>query len=127
MPKRQLTGNVVSDKMQKTVVVNVGRITAAVSLVIAILIAPIMGNIPQMFQYIQEYTGMVSPGILAVFLLGLFWKKTTNNAAIWGVLASLVIALLFKFIPIPGLEPWMHQMGMTFILTSIIIILIKKH
>lgn len=105
--------------------VKVGRITAAVALLIAVLIAPMLGGLDQIFQYIQEYTGMVSPGILAVFLLGLFWKKTTNNAAIWGVLASLAIALFFKFVPIPGLEPWMHQMGLTFILTSIIIIIIS--
>jgi len=105
--------------------VKVGRITAAVALLIAVLIAPMLDGLDQAFQYIQEYTGMVSPGILAVFLLGLFWKKATNNAAIWGVLASLVIALFFKFVPISGMEPWMHQMGMTFILTSIIIILIS--
>lgn len=105
--------------------VKVGRITAAVALLIAVLIAPMLDGLDQVFQYIQEYTGMVSPGILAVFLLGLFWKKTTNNAAIWGVLASLAIALFFKFIPIPGMEPWMHQMGMTFILTSLIIIMIS--
>ena len=105
--------------------VKVGRITAAVALIIAVLIAPMLGGLDQIFQYIQEYTGMVSPGILAVFLLGLFWKKTTNNAAIWGVLASLAIALFFKFVPISGLEPWMHQMGLTFILTAIIIIMIS--
>ncbi len=105
--------------------VRVGRITAAVALIIAAAIAPMLGGLDQIFQYIQEYTGMVSPGILAVFLLGLFWKKSTNNAAIWGVLASLAIALFFKFVPIPGLEPWMHQMGLTFILTSIIIIVIS--
>ncbi len=105
--------------------VKVGRITAAVALLIAVLIAPMLDGLDQVFQYIQEYTGMVSPGILAVFLLGLFWKKTTNNAAIWGVLASLAIALFFKFVPIPGMEPWMHQMGMTFILTSLIIVLIS--
>ena len=105
--------------------VRVGRITAAVALIIAATIAPMLGGLDQIFQYIQEYTGMVSPGILAVFLLGLFWKKSTNNAAIWGVLASLAIALFFKFVPIPGLEPWMHQMGLTFILTSIIIIVIS--
>lgn len=105
--------------------VKVGRITAAVALLIAVLIAPMLDGLDQIFQYIQEYTGMVSPGILAVFLLGLFWKKTTNNAAIWGVLASLAIALFFKFVPISGLEPWMHQMGLTFILTSIIIVLIS--
>jgi SSS family solute:Na+ symporter len=105
--------------------VKVGRITAAVALIIAVLIAPMLDGLDQIFQYIQEYTGMVSPGILAVFLLGLFWKKTTNNAAIWGVLASLAIALFFKFVPISGLEPWMHQMGLTFILTSIIIVVIS--
>ncbi len=105
--------------------VKVGRITAAVALLIAVLIAPALAGLDQAFQYIQEYTGMVSPGILAVFLLGLFWKKTTNNAAIWGVLASLAIALFFKFVPVPGMEPWMHQMGMTFIFTSLIIILIS--
>jgi SSS family solute:Na+ symporter len=105
--------------------VKVGRITAAVALIIAASIAPMLGGLDQIFQYIQEYTGMVSPGILAVFLLGLFWKKTTNNAAILGVLASLAIALFFKFVPIQGLEPWMHQMGLTFILTSIIIIIIS--
>jgi SSS family solute:Na+ symporter len=105
--------------------VKVGRITAAVALIIAVLIAPMLDGLDQIFQYIQEYTGMVSPGILAVFLLGLFWRKTTNNAAIWGVLASLAIALFFKFVPISGLEPWMHQMGLTFILTSIIIVVIS--
>ncbi len=105
--------------------VKVGRLTAAAALIIAVLIAPMLGGLDQIFQYIQEYTGMVSPGILAVFLLGLFWKKTTNNAAIWGVLASLVIALFFKFVPIPGLEPWMHQMGLTFLLTSAIIMVIS--
>ena len=50
--------------------VSVGRLTAAVALVIAGLIAPMMANFDQMFVYIQEYTGLVSPGILAVFLMG---------------------------------------------------------
>jgi SSS family solute:Na+ symporter len=105
--------------------VKVGRITAAVALIIAVIIAPMLGGLDQVFQYIQEYTGMISPGILAVFLMGLFWKKATNNAAIWGVLASLVYALFFKFVPIPGLEPWMHQMGINFILTCITIVIIS--
>ena len=74
--------------------VTTGRITAFAALIIAIFMAPVMGNIPQMFQYIQEYTGLVSPGILAVFLMGLFWKKATNKAAIVGVLSSIVVALL---------------------------------
>lgn len=106
--------------------VNVGRITAAVALVIAVIVAPLLGGIDQAFQFIQEYTGIVSPGILAVFLLGLFWKKTTNNAAIWGAILSIPIALGLKFIPIPGLEPWMHQMGITTLLSMLVIVVMSN-
>lgn len=99
--------------------VTVGRITAAVALLIAIMLAPIMGNIPQMFQYIQEYTGLVSPGILAVFLMGLFWKKATNKGAIVGVLSSIVIAFLLKN---PAVElPFLDQMLYTLLITMVII------
>lgn len=52
--------------------VNMGRITASVALITAVLLAPQLQNVPQVFQHIQEYTGLVSPGILAVFLMGLF-------------------------------------------------------
>ena len=106
--------------------VNVGRLSAAIALIIAVIVAPLLGGIDQAFQFIQEYTGIVSPGILAVFILGLFWKKTTNNAAIWGAIASIPIALGLKFLPIPGLEPWMHQMGITALLTMVIIVLISN-
>jgi SSS family solute:Na+ symporter len=100
--------------------VNVGRITASAALVIAIALAPIMGNIPQMFQYIQEYTGLVSPGILAIFLMGLFWKKTTNKAAIIGALSSIVVALVLKT-AIVNL-PWMDQMFYTMLITMVIMV-----
>jgi SSS family solute:Na+ symporter len=99
--------------------VNIGRMTAAGALVIAGFLAPLMGNIPQMFQYIQEYTGLVSPGILAVFLMGLFWKKSTSKAAIIGVIVSIPIALLLK---IPAVDlPWMDQMFYTMLLSMVII------
>ncbi len=99
--------------------VTVGRLSAAAALLIAVLMAPIMGNIPQMFQYIQEYTGLVSPGILAVFLMGLFWKKTTNKAAIYGVIASILIALALKSSVVD--LPWMDQMFYTMLITMAII------
>lgn len=106
--------------------VNIGRMSAAAALVIAVIVAPLLGGIDQAFQFIQEYTGIVSPGILAVFMLGLFWKKTTNNAAIWGAVLSIPIALALKFIPIPIFEPWMHQMGITAILTMVIIMIMSN-
>ncbi|MDO7171743.1 sodium/sugar symporter [Mariniflexile sp. AS56] len=105
--------------------VNVGRISAAVALLIAVIMAPLLGGIDQAFQFIQEWTGVVSPGILAVFILGLFWKKTTNNAAIWGALLSIPIALLLKYIPIDALEPWMHQMGLAAVLTMLVIVVLS--
>ena len=108
--------------------VNVGRISAAVALIIGSIMAPLLGGIDQAFQFIQEYTGIVSPGILAVFMLGLFWKKTTNKGAIIGALVSVPIAFYFKIAP-KGWStssifldlPWMDQMGYTTVITMIII------
>ena len=102
--------------------VNMGRITAAVALVIACIMAPLLGGIDQAFQFIQEYTGVVSPGILAVFMLGLFWKKTTNAGAIIGSLLSIPVALGLKFLTV---LPWMHQMGLTALITMGIIAIIS--
>jgi len=99
--------------------VNMGRISAAVALIIASVMAPLLGGIDQAFQFIQEYTGIVSPGILAVFMLGLFWKKTTNRAAIIGALVSIPIAVAFKFTSMP----FMDQMGYTAVLTMIVIVI----
>ena len=107
-------------KAGQQTLVRVGRITAFVALIIAIIVAPLLGNIPQMFQYIQEYTGLVSPGILAVFIMGLFWKKTTNKAAIWGATLSIIVAFLLK---LPAVDlPWMDQMLYTMLITIVIIL-----
>ncbi len=116
--------------------VRVGRITSTVALVIGAIVAPMLGGINQAFQFIQEYTGVVSPGILAIFLLGLFWKKTTNKAAIWGALISIPIAMFFKVGPkgwasgtawesiFPNI-PFLDQMGYTTLLTMAIIALLS--
>lgn len=101
------------------VTVRVGRISAFSALIIAILIAPQLRNIEQAFQYIQEYTGMVSPGILAVFLTGLFWKKATARGAITGAIASIPIALVLKLNIID--LPWMDQMFYNCIMTVVVI------
>ncbi|SUC25485.1 Na(+)/glucose symporter [Providencia rustigianii] len=103
--------------------VNVGRISAVVALIVACFIAPLLGNIGQAFQYIQEYTGLVSPGILAVFLLGLFWKKTNAKGAIIGVLLSIPFALFLKLMPL-GM-PFLDQMMYTFFFTAVVIGLIS--
>ncbi|MCB0631825.1 MAG: sodium/sugar symporter [Saprospiraceae bacterium] len=127
--------------------VNVGRIAAASALIIACIIAPFLTSSRGIFNVIQEYTGLVSPGILAIFILGLFWKKTTNKAAIYGAIFSIVIALYLKVGTImveladgtkklwiegkaleflfPKNMPFMDQMGLTFLLTCGLIAMIS--
>ena len=105
-------------------IVKVGRLSGLVALIIAMTIAPGLGNLGEVFQFIQEYTGVVSPGILAVFLMGLFYKKATNNAAIWGVISSIPVAMYFKVAPENWLltdVPFMNQMGITLLVTVFII------
>ena len=114
--------------------VKVGRIAGLVALIIAILIAPQLKSLGQVFQYIQEYTGVVSPGILAVFLMGLFYKKANNNGAIWGVISSIPIAMYFKVGPNGWSSlsifnhdiPFMNQMLITCLATMFIIFLVSK-
>jgi len=122
----------INPKANDKTTVNVGRLSAAVALIIASIMAPLLGGIDQAFQFIQEYTGIVSPGILAVFMLGLFWKKTTNKAAIVGALASIPIALYFKVAPNGWSTsslfldvPFMDQMGYTFLMTMGVIALVS--
>ena len=116
--------------------VNVGRLSALVALIIATIMAPLLGGIDQAFQFIQEYTGIVSPGILSVFVLGLFWKKTSNKGAIYGALASIPIALFFKVGPKGWLAnspveeffptlPFLDQMGLTAILSMVVIAIVS--
>jgi len=116
--------------------VNIGRLSAFVSLVIATIMAPLLGGIDQAFQFIQEYTGIVSPGILSVFVLGLFWKKTSNKGAIYGALTSIPIALFFKVGPkgwmagsaLEGLFPtlpFLDQMGLTALISMLVIALVS--
>lgn len=113
----------INPKASQTKLVNTGRLTAAAALIIAGCMAPLLGSIDQMFQYIQEYTGLVSPGILAVFIMGLFWKKATNKGAIWGILCSIPIALLFKFLPVE--MPFLDQMMYTCLITIAVIFMVS--
>ncbi|MFD0761289.1 sodium/sugar symporter [Lutibacter aestuarii] len=125
---KQYINKTASDKAT----VNTGRISAGIALIIACIMAPLLGGIDQAFQFIQEYTGVVSPGILAVFMLGLFWKKTTNKGAIIGALTSIPVAMYFKVAPkgwstnsIFVNVPFMDQMAYTLIITMIVIALVS--
>ncbi|HEY8399242.1 MAG TPA: sodium/sugar symporter [Flavihumibacter sp.] len=80
--------------------VNIGKIAVIISMVLAILISPFLGiDKKGGFQYIQEYTGFVSPGIFAMFILGFFWKKATSNAALFATIGGFLLSVFFKFLP----------------------------
>jgi len=76
----------------------VGRIAATAAILVAMLTArPLLGNLDQAFQYIQEFSGFVTPGITVIFLLGLFWPRATEAGALAGALGSVLLSLLFWF------------------------------
>lgn len=78
----------------------IGRVTVIVAMVLAIIISPFLGiDKKGGFQYIQEYTGFVSPGIFAMFILGFFWKKTTSNAALFATIGGFALSIFLKFLP----------------------------
>jgi solute:Na+ symporter, SSS family len=93
-----------------------GRITSLVILAIAVLIAPLLRNLDQAFQFIQDFTGYITPGIVAIFLAGLFWKKATTQAALIVAILTIPLSLLFDLI-FPEM-PFMNRVGYCFLILS---------
>jgi SSS family solute:Na+ symporter len=95
--------------------VMVGRTTSLSALLIALFCAkPLLGNFDQAFQYIQEFTGFFTPGIVVIFTLGIFWKSATANSALVAAIGSAVLSLLFKLLW-PQL-PFMDRVGAVFLI-----------
>ena len=92
--------------------VKTGKIAVLVAMLIGCLISPLMGiDKKGGFEFIQEYTGFVSPGIFAMFILGFFWKKTTSNAALFATIGGFGLSVLFKFLPNFVNLSWLAPMG----------------
>ncbi|MFM1780298.1 MAG: hypothetical protein RJB49_592 [Bacteroidota bacterium] len=123
--------------------VNIGRIAVVAAMVLAIAIAPFMGiDKKGGFEFIQEYTGYVSPGIFALFIMGFFWKRTTSNAALFAMIGGLAFSILTKYIPawtgvndcmfytafLDGdvyMIPFMDRMGWVFIFCVVSMVIIS--
>ena len=79
--------------------VNVGRLVSVAALVIAaIAVKPLLGGLDQAFQYIQEYSGFIYPGIITVFGLGLLWKRASSTAAVWTAIITIPLGFAFKML-----------------------------
>jgi SSS family solute:Na+ symporter len=94
--------------------VKIGRIVSVVALIIAMICAkPLLGNFDQAFQYIQEFTGFFTPGIVVIFLLGMFWKKMNATGAILAAVGSAALSFVFKMV-MPEV-PFMDRVGLVFL------------
>ena len=104
--------------------VTIGRVVSLVSLAFAMVVArPLLGGFDQAFQYIQEFTGFFTPGIVVIFLLGMFWKKTTASAALLAALSSALLSLSFKLLW-PEL-PFIDRVGLVFLLCALIAVIVS--
>jgi SSS family solute:Na+ symporter len=109
--------------------VGVGRWAVIISMLIAAIVTPALKSLDQAYQFIQEYVGFFSPGVLAIFLLGMFWKRTTASAALAGAVLTIPISTVLKFLPlaINGMPniPFLDRMAITFILITALMVVIS--
>ena len=101
-----------------------GRLTSLCALIIAaIAVKPLLGNLDQAFQYIQEYSGFIYPGIITVFGLGLLWKRASGKAAVWTAIAVIPLGVIFKLCL--GDVPFQLRAGYIFIICMTMFVLIS--
>lgn len=95
--------------------VTVGRLAAVIAVIIGVIAAkPLLGGADQVFQLIQEYTGFFTPGIVVIFMLGLFWKRATTASALVATAGSVILSIALK-LGMPDL-PFMNRVGLVFLL-----------
>ena len=97
----------------------VGRLVSFIALMVAVIMAkPLLGGLDQAFQYIQEYTGFIYPGVVVVFCMGLFWRQATSRAALWTAIITIPAGIIIKAM-YPEM-PFILRMGYVFIVLVII-------
>lgn len=111
-------------------VVNIGRWVVVISMVIAAIIAPALKSLDQAYQFIQEYVGFFSPGVLVIFLLGMFWKPATSGAALLAAICTIPVSVVLKFLPqwtggFISPIPFLDRMSITFILITLLMVIVS--
>ena len=108
--------------------VAVGRIAAIAAVVVGVLTAkPLLGGAEQAFQFIQEFTGFFTPGIVVIFVLGMFWEKATTAGALTAAVGSAVLSALFWWLQEKGVYamPFMNRVGVVFLLSLAAAVLVS--
>jgi SSS family solute:Na+ symporter len=117
------------DASEKSLV-RTGRVAVVVAMVIAGIVAPALRSLDQAYQFVQEYVGFISPGVLSIFLLGFFWKKSTSKAALTSAILTIPLSTALKFLPVwttgwfPDL-PFMDRMTLVFVILVVLMIVIS--
>lgn len=113
-----------SGQQNEQKLVRVGRIAAASAVVAAVLAAkPLLGSFDQAFQYIQEYTGFFTPGIVVIFMLGLFWKRANEAGALAAAIGSFGLSIALK-LTWPEL-PFIDRVGIVFLLALVLAVVVS--
>ncbi len=110
----------INKEASEKILVRTGRITALVVLAVAVIIAPQLRNLDQAFQFIQDFTGYVTPGVVAIFLAGLFWKRATSNAVLVAAILTIPLSFIFDLL-FPDMA-FMDRVGITFLVLCVVII-----
>lgn len=108
--------------------VTVGRIAAVAAVIIGILTArPLLGGFDQAFQFIQEFTGFFTPGIVVIFMLGLFWKRASEAGALTAAIGSVVLSAVFWWLQETGqfIFPFMNRVGVVFVVSLIAAVIVS--
>ena len=93
--------------------ISTGRKTVVISLITAVMVAkPLLGSFDSIFQFIQNFTGLFTPGILVIFLVALFWKKATTLSVLVAAMSSLVLSATILYL-YPDFS-YIHRMGVVF-------------
>lgn len=114
----------------ETEIVRTGRWSVIIAMGIAACVAPALATLDQAYQFIQEYVGFISPGVLAIFLMGFLWKRTTSGAALAGTLLTIPLSAILKFLPtwtngaFPDF-PFLDRMSITFVLIILVMVTIS--
>jgi solute:Na+ symporter, SSS family len=115
--------------MSEKQLVWVGRIVIVVAMVLAIVVSPFMGiDKKGGFQFIQEMTGLLSPGIFAAFIMGFFWKRTNSAGAFFAIVGGFLIALSMHNNWLPGTDwtqmPFLDRMGWVFVICIVVMFIL---
>jgi solute:Na+ symporter, SSS family len=121
--------NYIGKNASEKTLVNIGRWVVVISMILAILVSPYMGiDKKGGFQFIQEMTGLLSPGIFASFIMGFFWKRTNSAGALFAIVGGFLIALAMHNDYLPFADwtqvPFLDRMGLVFVICVVVMVIL---